>query len=285
MSKIALAFLILGILALFSYTVVSQPDVAPAEPTELRSEPPKTPGDAARPEQQSVNSAQAEKADLEQLSEDTKANSERLAALKSDLLRQLQDAKSSNDQAVQAAQAQINELRSEQAKLRAESKETNDKAIQGLRGEVAASQTKLVAQVDDALKGPSSRLDGAGQRIDALQKDLDELKKRLDEDRQNTPSVSPGLALIVALAALVLGPFVAYQFLANQLEGIKQQATGARTSPIATTDVEDNSSLSPSEPRQQDEVVHHEAPSLGEDSSAEHQDRKDQAPAHDQEQA
>jgi len=58
------------------------------------------------------------------------------------------------------------------------------------------------------------------------------VKKNLDEERQNASSISPSIALFAALAALILGPFVAYQFTSNQLA--PRIARSLRPSRVAT---------------------------------------------------
>jgi hypothetical protein len=61
-----------------------------------------------------------------------------------------------------------------------------------------------------------------------MKKDIEQVKKNFDEVRQNDSSISPGVALIAALAALVLGPLLAYKFTQNQLAAAKQRSgTGA----------------------------------------------------------
>ena len=161
-------------------------------------------------------------AELKRLSDDTKANSDKIAqtaALRSDL----QDSKSSSDKTAQTMVEQIDALRSDQVKVLQDAKESNDKAAQ-LWQELAASQTKLVAQVGDTLKASTARSEALAQRVDAMKKDIDDVKKSIDEDRQNAYNISPGLALAAALAALVLCLFVARQLTANQLAAARKQA-------------------------------------------------------------
>jgi hypothetical protein len=96
-------------------------------------------------------------------------------------------------------------------------------------------------------------------------------KKAIEEGQQN---ISPGFALIAALVALVLGPFMAHRFTANQLP--KQQAAadaGAAAPPQAASTTEAESPLAPAaaaEPQQED-FMQHEAPPGGEEGST-HQD-------------
>ena len=81
-----------------------------------------------------------------------------------------------------------------------------------------------MAQVGDTLKANSTSSEALAQRVDALNKDIDDVKRKFEEVRQNDSTVSPGVALIAALAALVLGPFVAYKFTENQLSAVRQQS-------------------------------------------------------------
>jgi hypothetical protein len=97
-------------------------------------------------------------------------------------------------------------------------------------------------------------------------------KKAIEEGQQN---ISPGFALIAALVALVLGPFMAYKFTANQLAAAKQQAAadaGDATPPQAasTTEAELPPPAAAAEPQQED-FMQHEAPPAGEEGST-HQD-------------
>jgi hypothetical protein len=167
---------------------------------------------------------------------------------------------------------QIDELRSDQVKFLKDVKETGDKAAQVLRQEVDASQAKLVAQVGDTLKANTAPSELA-QRVDVMKKDVDAVKKTIEEGQQN---ISPGFALIAALVALVLGPFIAYKFTANQLAAAKQQAAadaGAAAPPHGASTIEAESPLAPAaaaEPQQED-FMQHEAPSVGEEGST-HQD-------------
>jgi hypothetical protein len=271
-TKFALPSLILLIFALFSYSVTSQSPDAPdlagprAELTQNLADAEKTEPDR---EQQFAKTIDSIRAELKQLSDDVKANSDKIAqtvTVRSDP----QDSKSSSDKTVQSVLDQIDALRSDQVKVLHDVKETGDKAAQALRQEVAASEEKLVAQVGDTLKANTARSEALAQRVDAIKKDIDDVKKNLDEDRQNISNISPGLALVVALAALVLGPFVARQFTANQLAAAKKQAAAeaaAAAQPQAAMAAEPEPPLAPPEP---EAFLHHEAPPPGEEASPHH---------------
>ena len=156
-----------------------------------------------------ANTLDGIRAELQRLSDDIKANSDKIAqagTLRPDVLKLIQDSKSNSDEAAQTALDQINTLRSDQAKFLKDAKDTGDKAAQSLREEVAASQAKLVAQVGDTLKANSANSQALAQRVDAMKTDIEQVKKNFEEVRQNDSSISPGVALIAALAALVLGP-------------------------------------------------------------------------------
>jgi membrane-associated HD superfamily phosphohydrolase len=287
-SKFALPALVLGILALFSYLVASQSSDAPAGPLAVQSEPSKNVSDPAKPEQQEQTSGtgtnvQSADSALERLSQDTKTNSDTIATLRSDLLKQIEDLKSSNDKAAQGMLGQINALRSEQAKVLEDGKETENKATQGMRAEIAATQTKLAAQADSIQKASTNRLDALGQRVDALGKDFDDVKHAFEEDQRNMPSVSPGAALVVALAALIVGPFLAYQFMANQLAGLRQPAANATTPHPNTTKAEQEFSRSHPSQQYREEASHHEAPSPSEQYGAQHEADAGQEIAHEPE--
>jgi uncharacterized phage infection (PIP) family protein YhgE len=278
-TKFALPALMLLIFGLFYFSVTSQPPDAPAELAGPRTELPQNIANAEKAEQDRVQelakTIDSIRAELKRLSDDAKANSDKIAqtaALRSDL----QDSKSSNDKTAQSMVDQIDALRSDHAKFLQDAKETNDKAAQALRQEVAASQAKLLAQVGDTLKVNAARSDALTQRLDAMGKDLDEVKKSVDEARQNISSIPPGLALVVALAALVLGPFVAHQFAANQIAAAKKQAAAeaaaaaARSQPAKREETE--SPLTPSAAGElpQDDTLRHEAPPLGEEVGPHH---------------
>ena len=251
MTKFALPALILLIFALFSFSLTSQSPDAPADLDDTRAELTQKLADAEKAkqdrEQEFANTIDSVRAELKRLSDDVKANSDKIAqtvTVRSDL----QDSKSSSDKTVQSVLDQIDALRSDQVKFLQDVKETGDKAAQALRQEVAASQAKLVAQVGDTLKANTARSEALAQRVDAMKKDIDDVKKNLDEDRQNISNISPGLALVVALAALVLGPFVARQFTANQLAAAKKQAAAeaaAAAQPQAAKTAEPEPPLAP----------------------------------------
>jgi hypothetical protein len=278
-NKFVLPALVLCILALFSFSVTSQSNDVPPDLAALRAELTQKLADAEKAtqdrEQQLVKTVDGVRAELARLSDDAKANSDKIAQtvmLRSDLLKLIQDSKSSSDKAAQIMLDQIDELRSDQVKFLRDVKETGDKAAQVLRQEVDASQAKLVAQVGDTLKANTAPSELA-QRVDVMKKDVDGVKKTIEEGQQN---ISPGFALIAALVALVLGPFIAYKFTANQLAAAKQQAAadaGAAAPPQAASSTEAESPLAPAaaaEPQQED-FMQHEAPPVGEEAST-HQD-------------
>jgi len=290
-TKFALPALTLLIFGLFYFTVTSQPPDAPAELAGPRAELAQNLADAEKAEQDRVQelakTIDSIRAELKRLSDDAKANSDKIAqtaALRSDL----QDSKSSSDKSAQSMVDQIDALRSDHAKFLQAAQETNDKAAQALRQEVAASQAKLLAQVGDTLKVSTARSEALTQRVDAMKKDIDDVKKNADEDRQNISNISPGLALVVALAALVLGPFVARQFTANQIAAAKKQvaaeaAAAARSQPAKTAETDPPLAPSAAAELPQDDTLQHEAPPLGEEARPHHDANTNQKAAPDSE--
>ena len=291
MTKFALPALTLLIFGLFYFTVTSQPPDAPAELAGPRAELAQNLADAEKAEQDRVQelakTIDSIRAELKRLSDDAKANSDKIAqtaALRSDL----QDSKSSSDKSAQSMVDQIDALRSDHAKFLQAAQETNDKAAQALRQEVAASQAKLLAQVGDTLKVNTARSEALTQRVDAMKKDIDDVKKNVDEDRQNISNISPGLALVVALAALVLGPFVARQFTANQIAAAKKQvaaeaAAAARSQPAKTAETDPPLAPSAAAELPRDDILQHEAPPLGEEARPHHDANTNQKAAPDSE--
>lgn len=291
MTKFALPALTLLIFGLFYFSVTSQPPDAPAELAGPRAELAQNLADAEKAEQDRVQelakTIDSVRAELTRLSEDAKANSDKIAqtaALRSDL----QDSKSSSDKTAQSMVDQIDALRSDQAKFLQDAKETHDKAAQALRQEVEASQAKLLAQVGDTLKVNTARSEALTQRVDAMKKDIDDVKKNVDEDRQNISNISPGLALVVALAALVLGPFVARQFTANQIAAAKKQAAAeaaaaARSQPAKAAETDPPLAPSAAAELPRDDILQHEAPPLGEEARPHHDANTNQKAAPDSE--
>jgi hypothetical protein len=96
----------------------------------------------------------------------------------------------------------------DQVKFLKDTKETDDKAAQAPR-EVATSQAGVTAQVGDTLKANTANSEALTQQAGTTKKDIVELKNNLDEDRQNVSNISPGFAVFAALAALLIGHFVA----------------------------------------------------------------------------
>jgi hypothetical protein len=288
-TKFALPALMLLIFGLFYFSVTSQPPDAPAELAGPRTELPQNIANAEKAEQDRVQelakTIDSIRAELKRLSDDAKANSDKIAqtaALRSDL----QDSKSSSDKTAQSMVDQIDALRSDQAKFLQDAKETHDMAAQALRQEVEASQAKLLAQVGDTLKVNTARSEALTQRVDAMKKDIDDVKKNVDEDRQNISNISPGLALVVALAALVLGPFVARQFTANQIAAAKKQAeaaAAARSQPAKTAETDPPLAPSAAAELPRDDILQHEAPPLGEEARPHHDANTNQKAAPDSE--
>ncbi len=292
MTKFAFPALILCILALFSYSVTSQSNEPSAELLEPGAQPsqkvPEAENAELKREQPPAKTIDSVSADLQRLSEDSKANSDKIAetaALRADLLKLIQDAKSNNDKAAQGMLDQINALRSDQIKSLKDAKETGDKTAQGLRQEVSASQAKLVAQVDDMLKANTASSEVLAQRVDALRKDIDETKKNFDEERQSISAISPTIAFFVALTALILGPFLAYQLASFQLERIKQQTAAAPAKPDVANAAQSEPSLgaTAAAETQQGADLHHEAPALGEDAIPHYEPNEDRREGFDRE--
>jgi hypothetical protein len=290
-TKFTLPTLALCISALFSSPASSQSNDAPdlvalrAELTQKLADAEKANQDREQRLNKTIDSVRAE---LQRLSGDAKTNGDKIAQtvmLRSDLLKLIQDAKSSSDKSAQIMLDQIDALRSDQVKFLKEAKESGDKATQALRQEVASSQVKLAAQVDERLKANIAPSEALAQRADAMKKDIDDLKKNSDEDRQNASNISPGFALVAALAALVLGPFFAFKFTANQLAAAKQNAaaeTAAAPQSQAAKMAEEEPPLAPAEPQRED-FLHHEAPSPGEEANSYHDAKADPQAAPDQE--
>lgn len=296
-SKFALPALVLIIFGLFYFAAPQTPyepvevaDVpaAPAPISPTVTEPAKEPAQVAAKEpvretarddrqQQLPGAIDGIRAELKRLSDEAKATNDKLAqatALRSDV----ENSKSSIDNAQQFIRDQIGALRADQTKALNETREAGDKAAQTLRQEVAASQAKLADQLGETLKANTARAEALAQRVDAMRKDVDDIKKSIDESRESAFNVSPGLAIIVALAALVLGPLVARQLTANQLAAARQQAeaeaaaaaTAARRNRV---DTEMNPPLAPSSvtppheepPHRDDTATTHEASALHHD--------------------
>ena len=280
MTKFALPVLVVCILALFSFSVASQSNDATPDLAALRAELTQKLADAEKSkqdrEQQLVKTIDSVRSELQRLSNYDKANSEKIAQtvmLRADLLKLIQDSKTSSDKAAQIMLDQIDALRSDQVKFLNDAKDSGDKAAQALRQEVAASQAKLVAQVGDMLKA-NTPTEALVKRVDAMKKDIDEVRRNFDESQQNNSNISPGFALVVALVALVIGPVSAYRFSANQLAAVKQQATAeaAAAQPETANTAEAESPLAPpAAEAEQEAFLHHEAPALGEQANPHHE--------------
>jgi hypothetical protein len=270
-TKFALPALVVCIFALFSFSVASQSNDAPPDLAALRAELIQKLADAEKAnearEQQLVKTVDGVRTELQRLSDDAKANTDKIAPtvmLRSDLLKLIQDSKSSSDKAAQIMLEQIDALRSDQVKSLKDAKETGDKETQALREGITASQAELVAQIGDTLKANTARSEALAQRVDAMKKDIDDVKKNFDGDRQEISNISPGFALFAALAALLLGPFVAYQFTANQLAAAKRQAAAegaaaAQTQTAKTTEAEPPLAPPAAAEPQQEAFLHSEA--------------------------
>jgi small-conductance mechanosensitive channel len=282
--KYASPVLILCIFALFAYSIASQSDDALSEQTEPRAEQTQPPAEPARVEQKAETSSadpvDRVRGELERLSSDVKANSDKIsqiASLRTELLNLVQDSKSNRDEAAHVTD-QMSTLRADILK---QAKEEDGKAAQALRDEVSATQTKLAAQIDDVLKTNTSRSDALSQRADAMKKDIDDLKRSFDEDRQNTSSISPGAALVVAILALVLGPYLAYQLAANKLESVRRQAMA--TQPAKSTEAERPTAASIAVEPEHGPDLQHQAPPLGEGGSPHQSTDEDLSTASEQE--
>src|SRR5262249_53262799 len=104
-SKYVLTALVLCIFALFAYSVTFQSNDTPSEQTELRAEQTKPPPESAKPEQSGgqlpVDTIDSVRGQLQQLTSDVKANSDKIAqiaSLRSELLGLIQDSKSNRDE-------------------------------------------------------------------------------------------------------------------------------------------------------------------------------------------
>ena len=281
MTKLALSALVFWTFALVSFPAASQSNDAPSDLAGLRAELTQKLADVEKAlqdrEQQFVKTIDGIRAELQQLSDAAKANSDKIApqvTLRSDLLKLIQDSKSSSDKAAQIMLEQIDALRADQIKFLKDAKETGDKTAQALREEVAASQASLLAQVGDAVKANTANSEAMPQRVDAVKTDIDELKRSVDQDRQNVSNISPGFAVFAALAALVLGPFVAYQMTANQLAAAKRQAADEGAAATRTETFNSAEAETPLAPHNADEPQReafpdHEA-SLSEEADPHH---------------
>lgn len=291
MTKFALPALALLIFGLFYFSVTSQESDAPPEIAGSRAEPtqPVASAEKAEPDrvQQLEKALESVRAELKRLSDEAKANSDKIAqsvALRSDP----QDSRSSSDKTVQTAIDQVEALRSDQAKSLQDAREANDKAMQALRQEVAATQTRLAAQVGDTQKTGIARTEALTQRVDAVKKELDDVKKSADEDRQNISNISPGLALVVALAALVLGPFVARQLTANQIAAARKQAAdeaaaAERSRPVKMAEADTPLAPTTAADPPPGATLAHEASALGEEATPHHDADGNRRAAPDQE--
>ena len=247
MAKFTLPAIIFCILVLFAFSVVSHSDDPPSDIAKLRELPNQQLAEAEKAEQNreqpSTKTADSISAELKRLTDDAAANNEKIAALRSDLLKLMQDAKLSSEKAAQSMLDQVNTLRSEKVQLLKDAKETGDEMAQGLRADVSASQAKLVAQIDDMLKANAARSEALAQRVDAMKNDIDGVKKNLDEERQSRSTISPSIAFFAALAAIILGPFLAYQFTSNQLTRVKQEVFAEATQSAGKPEAEPHPEL------------------------------------------
>ncbi|MGH6708765.1 MAG: hypothetical protein ACREEK_07310 [Bradyrhizobium sp.] len=286
MTKFALPTLFILIFALFYFSVTSRPPEAPPQVVDSGPRPSQI-ADFEKSVQDRAQSLAKElddvRAELKLLSETIKTNSEKIAAVA--LGADAQGAKPTNsDKAAQVALDQVNTLRSEQDKLLKDAKEGAERTARALRQEIAANRENLNTQLGEALRGQTNRSEALSQRLEATKTDIDTVKKSLDEDRQNASNISPGLALVVALAALVLGPLVARQFTANQLAAAKKEWAAniaAAQPPIVKTDEANLRTASHDATDPQDEVsLQGEAPKFSEetverpDSDARHDSEK-----------
>ena len=246
MTKIALLALVLIIFRLFFFSVTSAPDEAPdiaaapsAEPIQQRADTAEVKQEREHPPAKAVEAIRAE---LKHLPDYAKANGDKIAQAVTPR-PDSQVSKPSSDKPEQPFSYQINALRANQVQLQKYASEASDKAAQALRQDAAASQARLAYQICDTLKANGARIEALAQRVDALKQDIDGVKKGLEEDWQNASYISPGLALVMALAALVLGPLVSRQFTANHLAAAsKDEAAAAAQCDVAVNAVAANTS-------------------------------------------
>ena len=209
MNKLAWSALILCMLSPLAISAYSQSGDPPPDSAAPRAElAQKVAGDAdkAIPDQPLSKTIDGMFAELQRLSEESKANRDKIAQtvmLRSDLLKLIQDSKAGSEKTSQIMLDQIDALRADQVKFINDAK----------------------AQVE-AMKADSAR-STAG------------LRKELDELKENMPDFPPGLAIIIALAALVLGPLVARQLTANHLAAAAKKRTAAAEAPEADTPAAD----------------------------------------------
>ena len=296
MNKLALPALILCIFSLLAVSARSQSNDAPPDLAAPRAEVTQKPGDADKAtqdrDQQLTKTLDGIRAELQRLSDDAKANSDKVGQtvmLRSDLLKLMQDSKSGSEKTAKIMLDQIDALRAEQVKFLTDAKAEVDA--------LKAQADTLKAQAD-TLKADAASSEALAQRLDAMKKDIDGVKKNVDEVRQNTSDISPGLALIVALAALVLGPLVSRQFAANQLAaGSNNRHAVAETAAAAQSEAhntdEEGPPLAPPEAGKmadeetqlappadaelpQQAVAHHDEPATDEPASPYHDARADE---------
>ena len=121
----------------------------------------------------------------------------------------------------------------------------------------------------------TARSEALAQRVDAMKKEIDDVRKNIEEDRQNVSNISPGLALVVALAALALGPFLTRQLTLNQLAAARKQAeaeaAATQRSQAAKTQAEPPLAPSAAAELPHHDSPQHEAPPLGEDVRPQHE--------------
>ena len=294
MTKFALPALVLIIFGLFYFFVPQTPyepvevadaPAAPAQVSPTVAEPAKEPAKETAKEPareppkddrqpQLTTAIDSIRAELKRLSDDAKATNDKIAqatALRSDV----ENSKSSIDNTAQVLRDQIATLRADQTKALNDAREAGDKTAQALRQEVTAAQGKLADQLGETLKTNTARAEALSQRVDAMRKDVDDIKKNVEESRDSAFNVSPGLALVVALAALVLGPFLARQLTANQLAAARQQAEAdaAERARRDRANAVTNPPLAPSSaagPPHEDLPHSHDVPPTGEAEASHH---------------
>jgi outer membrane biosynthesis protein TonB len=135
---------------------VAQAESPPAPESQKAAAEPK--GASPEPSQDSLRT------ELQQLTHDIKANTEKIA---------------------------------QTAKLIADSKSDGDKAAQSLREEVVASQAKLA----DALKASSASSESLARRVDTMGKDIEQVRTKVDDGRK-MPFVAFFTALVALFFAL-----------------------------------------------------------------------------------
>jgi hypothetical protein len=277
-TKFAFPAVILCILGLFAYSVTSLQNNSESDAIESSAQPSQEAAPVAKADQSrdqpAASPVAAAAAEPQRPADDVKVSNDKIvetAALRAELLRLIQDVKSNSDKVAKSTTDQLDALRSDQAKLLKQARDDGDKSTLGLREEVSASQGKLVSQLDEINKSAAARFDAMTQRLDAMKKDLDDAKKSFEEERQNNSTITPTAALFIALATLLLAPFIAYQFTSNQLARFEQASNASRHRASSETEnthqvAAIREAAATRAEQTHNPVHHHAAPALGEDA-------------------